>query len=51
MSLIKPVGGRPGLPGNAIESIAATTTAANSGLWTLGFKFTLGVMMAMKNFM
>ena len=31
--------GRPGLPGNAKESAAAATLAANSELWTLGFKF------------
>ena len=32
--------GRPGLPGNAVESTAATTVVANGGLWTLGFKKT-----------
>ena len=36
--LLNPVVGRPGLPGNAIESTAATTVVANGGLWTLGFK-------------
>ena len=36
--LLKPMSGRLGLPGNAIESTAATTIAANGGLWTLGFK-------------
>ena len=35
---LKPVGGRLGLPGNAVESATAATVAANSGLWTLGFK-------------
>ena len=36
---LKPMGGGPGLPGNAIENAAATTVAANGGLWTLGFNF------------
>ena len=33
---LKPMGGRPGLPGNAIKSAAATTVTANGGLWTWG---------------
>ena len=32
------MGGRPRLPGKAIESAAAATLATKSGLWTLGFK-------------
>ena len=35
---LNPMVGRPGLPGHAVESSAATTVAANGGLWTLGFK-------------
>ena len=31
------MGGRPGLPGIAVESAAATTVAANGGLSTWGF--------------
>ena len=30
--------GRPALPGNDVESAAATTIVANGGMWTLGFK-------------
>ena len=33
---LNPMAGRPCLPGNAKESTAAATLAANSGLWTLG---------------
>ena len=31
--------GRPGLPGNAVQSAAATTVVVKGGLWTLGFKY------------
>ena len=36
--MLNPMAGRPGLPGNDEESTAAAKLAANSGLWTLGFR-------------
>ena len=36
--LLKPMGGRPGLPGIAVDSAAAATVAANGGVSTWGFK-------------
>ena len=38
IGVLKPIGGRQGLPGNAKENAATTTVAANGGLWTWGFK-------------
>ena len=37
--VLNPMVGKPSLPGNAVESTAATTVIANGGLWTLGFKW------------
>ena len=35
---LNPIGGRPDLPGVAVESVAAATVAANDALSTWGFK-------------